>query len=433
MKNTLKQLTTLTLLGATALSAEIVDFGSAPEKWQNAKPNTELGQKVLGYAGEPALQGRLLYNQRLRFEYADLQGPRTSSNALTLRTRIGYETPKLYGMYLLGEFENTWAINYSDYQAFPGPGTKTIIPDPRNNELNQFFFGFKGWNSDFKGGRQVINLDNQRYVGAVAWRQNDQTFDAIRFQTEIIKDTWLSYAWDWRVNRIFGVYAPVANQERFNSNNHFINAHYEGVPYGKIATYFYYVDLDGSPINSSNTWGLYYAGKAKLSDSLTMPFRAEYALQFDNSASGAGVSYDLNYFHTVLGLNYEGYEAGFGFESLGGNGTRGFRTPLATLHKFNGWADVFLNTPANGLNDYYLYYKVKLPYKFGLGGAFHYFTSEDGGSNTYGKEADISLKRPITENLTALVKFAYYDGHGGPSVPLGSDVTKVWIQLDFKL
>ncbi|WP_309379910.1 alginate export family protein [Cerasicoccus frondis] len=432
MKNTLKQLTTLALLGVTTATADVIDFGEAPEKWENAKPNTELGQEILGYAGEPATQGRLLFNQRLRYEYADVQGPLSSSNALTLRTRIGYETPKLYGMYLLGEFENTWAINYSDYQAFPGPGTQTLIPDPRNNELNQLFFGFAGWNSDFKGGRQEINLDNQRYVGAVAWRQNEQTFDALRFQTEIIQDTWFSYAWDWRVNRIFGVYAPTANLERFHSNNHFFNVHYKGVPYGTLAAYFYYLDLDGAAAASGNTFGLYYDGKVELSDGLSMPFRAEYGFQTENSASGANSDFWLNYFHTVLGLNYEGYEAGFGFENLGGNGTRSFQTPLATLHKFNGWADVFLNTPAAGLQDFYIYYKAKLPYKFGLTGAVHYFTAES-ANNTYGKEFDIGLSRPITDNLTALVKFAYYDGHGGPSVPLGADVTKLWVQIDFKL
>ncbi len=424
------------MVSASLLPADIIDFGEAPAKWENAKPNTELGQEVLGYLGEPATQGRILFNQRLRYEYADFQGGLQSSNALTLRTRIGYETPKLYGMYLLGEYENTWAINYSDYQAFPSAtANKSLIPDPRNNELNQLFFGYEGWNSGFKVGRQEINLDNQRYVGAVAWRQNEQTFDAIRFETEIIKDTWLSYAWDWRVNRIFGVYAPVANQERFDANNHFVNVHYDGLPYGKLAAYFYYVDLDGAAAASGNTFGLYYTGKPKLTDELSMPFRAEYAFQTENQASVTGIDFFLNYWHMKLGLDYDGYEAGFGFESLGGNGTtRGFQTPLATLHKFNGWADRFLTTPNAGLRDFYLYYNAKLPYKVGLFGAFHYFTNED-NSNTLGKEIDIGLKRPITENLSAMVKFAYYDGHGGlsPTNPFGNDTTKVWVQLDFKL
>jgi hypothetical protein len=33
---------------------------------------------------------------------------------------------------------------------------------------------------------------------------------------------------------------------------------------------------------------------------------------------------------------------------------KGFTTPLATLHKFQGWADKFLTTPVNGLADLYV-------------------------------------------------------------------------------
>jgi len=39
--------------------------------------------------------------------------------------------------------------------------------------------------------------------------------------------------------------------------------------------------------------------------------------------------------------------------TFAGNGTVGFATPLATLHQFEGWADKFLTTPANGIKDLY--------------------------------------------------------------------------------
>ena len=81
MKHILKHLSALTLVSASLLPADIIDLGEAPAKWENAKPNTELGQEVLGYLGEPATQGRILFNQRLRYEYADFQGGLQSSNA----------------------------------------------------------------------------------------------------------------------------------------------------------------------------------------------------------------------------------------------------------------------------------------------------------------------------------------------------------------
>ncbi|MEO0794666.1 MAG: alginate export family protein [Verrucomicrobiota bacterium] len=437
-------ITALSMIGAASIAGgAFFDIGEAPPKWENAKPNTELGKDILGIAGEPALQGRLIYNQRLRYEFADQQNLE-QANAFTLRTRIGYETPKLYGMYFLGEFENTWAINYQDYRAFPQPqfpAAKTVIADPRNNQLNQLFFGFKAYNSEFKAGRQGINLDNQRFVGTVAWRQNDQTYDAIRFTTKIITDVWLSYVWDWQVNRIFGEYATVPNQRRFNSNNHFVNLHYTGIPWGTAGAYFYYVDLDGAAATSGSTAGLFFNGKVPLAEDWSLPFRAEYAFQTNNPGTSGGPNNDffLNYIHAKLGVNYTGkYEIGFGFESLGGNNTRAFQTPLATLHKFNGWNDVFLFTPVtatgSGLQDYYVYFKAGLPWKIGFFGAYHYFTAEN-TSRTYGQEIDVGLKRAITENVSVLTKFGYYDGHGGAAAAggLGFDRTKFWVQVDFKL
>ena len=40
------------------------------------------------------------------------------------------------------------------------------------------------------------------------------------------------------------------------------------------------------------------------------------------------------------------------------------QTPLATLHAFNGWADMFLTTPANGLQDLYFRASYTLPMDF---------------------------------------------------------------------
>ncbi len=61
---------------------------------------------------------------------------------------------------------------------------------------------------------------------------------------------------------------------------------------------------------------------------------------------------------------------------------KAFRTPLATLHVFNGWADKFLTTPAAGLDDRYLKFKVVL--------RLHNIESEDGVSN-FGDELDLRI------------------------------------------
>ncbi len=414
------------------------DFGTAPAAFAPAAKNTAWGQDVLQYiASAPLNQGRVILNQRLRYEGVS-QTAVNDSKALTLRTRIGYETPKWNGFYGLGEFENTWAINSGSYAPYPAPfnGGKAVIADPRNNELNQLYVGYSGFNTEVKFGRQDLNLDNQRFVGTVDWRQNDQTYDAISVSTKIVNDLALSYTWNWQVDRVYGEDAPLPTLRRFDSNNHFFNLHYTGLPkYGTLAGYVYYLDLDGAaaagqPL-SSTTYGLYFDGRYKFDSDWAAIYRLEYAVQADNHDSGPRSFFD-SYNNIILGGAYQKIEAGVGYEKLGGDGTRAFQTPLATLHAFNGWADQFLTTPATGLRDYSLWLRAPLPLALSLNTAAHYYTATNTDS-TYGREFDVALSRKFGENFTATVKLARYWGNGLPQTGVRADVTKVWFQLEFNL
>jgi hypothetical protein len=91
---------------------------------------------------------------------------------------------------------------------------------------------------------------------------------------------------------------------------------------------------------------------------------------------------------------------------------RAVQTPMATLHKFNGWADLFLTTPANGLTDMY----VGASYKFdrvkfvkGLNAAvtWHDYNS-DARSLHYGSEWNASIGYSVGP-AAILFKFADYD------------------------
>ena len=62
----------------------------------------------------------------------------------------------------------------------------------------------------------------------------------------------------------------------------------------------------------------------------------------------------------VAGGGYQQVGFRVGWERLSGSEREGqFQTPLATLHAFNGWADKFLSTPVNGIED--LYFRVRWP------------------------------------------------------------------------
>ena len=151
----------------------------------------------------------------------------------------------------------------------------------------------------------------------------------------------------------------------------------------------------------------------------------EYANQSD--AADNPTDYSESYFHAAASVATKGFTLGGGYELLGGNGAQSFKTPLATLHKYNGFADKFLATPGNGLKDLYF----KAGYKFSDGAIkglavtvfYHDFRAEEGGAK-YGSEIDWVVAKKLNKNLSLLFKGAHYsaDTHG-------TDTNKFWLQL----
>ena len=114
-----------------------------------------------------------------------------------------------------------------------------------------------------------------------------------------------------------------------------------------------------------------------------------------------------------------------GVEVLGGDATRTehrFQTPLATLHAFQGWADKFLTTPPQGVQDFY----VDLSgHRWGLDATvvWHDFRA-DAISQRYGDEWDSSVIRKFSRYFKLLLKAANYRSAG-----LGRDTRKLWVQF----
>ncbi|MEM7601587.1 MAG: hypothetical protein AAF357_09250, partial [Verrucomicrobiota bacterium] len=123
-----------------------------------------------------------------------------------------------------------------------------------------------------------------------------------------------------------------------------------------------------------------------------------------------------------------------GFEQLGSDNGRGFATPLATLHKFNGFADQFLNTPAGGLSDAYISMGTKLA-GINFVAAYHYFW-DDGFDASIGQEIDLVASKALTDNVTVLAKAALYDGMAGAAPgPAGfpaRDATRFIFEVNIK-
>jgi len=121
-----------------------------------------------------------------------------------------------------------------------------------------------------------------------------------------------------------------------------------------------------------------------------------------------------------------------GIESLGSdNGDYGFATPLATLHKFNGWADTFLNTPTQGLDDTYVSLNGKaFDGKWLV--AYHSFDANEqsNGVDDLGSELNVQYVKPINKQYAVGVKYADYSA--GDTAANKVDTQKLWVWMSAK-
>lgn len=360
--------------------------------------------------------GEVDLNFRLRYEDVSWEGLE-NADALTLRSRLTYTSGSLNGFGLKLEMDDVSALDDVDYRtagndtAFPGT---VIIPDPESTEVNQAFVSYTAGVTSVKLGRQRILLDNQRYVGGVGWRQNEQTYDALSVTGKPLADTDVFYAYVDNVNRIFGEQNPIGDHRQ---NTHLLNAKYNGLSAGSLTGYAYLIDNESAPALSSDTFGARWLGKVNEQLSYTL----EYASQRD--AGDNPVSYSADYWLAEAAGSLGAVNLKLGYEVLGSDdGIAGFATPLATLHAFQGWTDRFLNTPANGIND--LYASVG----GSLGGVnltlVYHDLSADEGSMSYGQEFGFSAAKKIGA-FNLLLKYADYQADD-----FGSDTRKLWLMAE---
>jgi len=379
-------------------------------------------------------------NFRYRYEFVDQDdNGRDTANASTLRTRLVFRTAKWNDFDVTINMDDVHTIIANDFDSTRnGKDQYEIVADPKGTELNIAALTYTGLqNTTIVGGRQRIKRGNDRFIGNVGWRQNEQTYDALsgEFKNENFQ---VFYAYVDSVNRIFGPEDDVAPpfNAGFGSDSHLFDAAYTLNKAFSVKGYAYLLDLDtktGDPATefnaSSQTIGARISGAPQIGDDFTVTYVAEYAQQEDYADSA--LDYDADYIRTELGLKWNWLGLNVGYELLEGDEDAGvaFQTPLATLHGHNGWADKFLSTPAGGLEDTFIEASAKVS-KGTLKLVFHDFSS-DVGSVDYGQEIDFLAKWPLGDHYSILGKLAFYDADkNAPSGKgLDQDTTKAWLMF----
>ena len=368
-----------------------------------------------------------------------------------------------------------------------------VIPDNEFGEVNELFLGWRSGSgscanspgfcdgkTSFKLGRQTIIYDNHRWVGDVIWRNNNVSMNAFRFDNSSIKNLGISYSYVKKVKRLFGENS-IFNEWKFDEG-HLINLTYTFPEFGKLTAYGYLLDFNDNPrtpfpegngiappfitgnVFDSDTWGARFVGRHEIGN-FDLQTEFEWANQDPKDDAGdnpAGVSVadfdDNDYMNIELGLNWGGtrvdnvgflpvgspsYQIRVGYEVLEGNGVNALQTPLATVHAFNGWADVFVAapggsaTPVGGLEDKSITFQVLGLFGDVIGknkivAAYHDYEAEDSGTvgDDYGDEINLLWGKPNIfgkKNLLGAIKYADYDADD-----FGVDTTKWWLLLQYR-
>ncbi len=404
-------------LSSAILSALMLQPAAADTAYEFAKPIEnafKLGQ-------DDAKYGQVKLNLRYRYELADVaNNGKETAHANTLRMRLGYLTPKFHGLQGFVEYEGNLAMQ-QDYRVpkgnWSGNPNRDVVADPQQNELNQLWLSYKAFNTEIKGGRQRIKLDDDRFIGNVGWRQMEQTYDAAVITNQSIENLTLKVGYIGRAQNIFSV------QDDMELPFYHIN--YKFKTLASFTSYGYWLADRQIPTKSTQTLGFTIKGSPKINKDIKVHYRGEYSYQ-SNHANNPN-NFDLNRYHLMLGATVKGITLKAAIEELGSNGAQSFQTPLGTNHAFQGWADLFLTTPKNGVRDVNATLVTKV-IGTKLMFVYHNFQSPVGNIN-YGNEYDFLVTKKFGKHYSLLAKYAYYDADENNGDPAhNKNVHKFWLQ-----
>jgi len=364
----------------------------------------------------------------LRYRFEDLHEDAFDEDGLasTLRTVLSYRSGAFHGLDLKLVFQNVTDIGLADDHNNVGAGDSSngvtdrpTIADPALTDVYQAWAGYHGLpDTDLLLGRQAIALGDERYVGPVGWRQNHQSFDAFRVDQRSIPRTRITYAYVQEVNTVTGAHQGMSTN--------LVDVEVRVAKAGRVTPYYYRLDYDDSAqaALSTETLGARWQNEWKPGGAWSFPYLVELATQRDVGSNPNDVHADYGRIELTAARKRWWLRAGY--EVLGGSVADGrFTTPLATLHKFNGWADKFGNTPDNGLRDLSVAAGGRWdPFDAQL--ILHDFRSDSAGLD-YGTELDGQFRYTAPWKQVFALELALYDAQD-----YSTDTRKLWLWTSYR-
>ena len=374
------------------------------------------------YGNKGAVKADLNYRLENVDEDKGTGNPKTA-NANTARLRLGLLSPTVYDFQAFGEYEGNYAMQEDFNSSVNGRSQYSKIVDPDRSELNQFWLSYKGIADTLvKVGRQRIKFDDDRFIGNVGWRQMEQTYDSVL----ITHNNQTLFGLTVNAAYLDHVQTPAGLTDTLNAP--LLNLNYKINDWGNLIGYGYWLDYreKANYAKSSQSYGLRFDGKSpQFFDRLNFLYTAEWSNQSNYADNPNHYQADrLNFMGGASAFNLTLQGA---MEQLNGYGNnKSFQTPLGTNHAFQGWADLFLTTPANGIRDVFATASYKLLNdSMVVTGVYHDFY-DDTGKTDYGSEWDFSIMKKFGKHYSLLAKYANFNSQNASF----TDTQKIWLQAN---
>ena len=320
-----------------------------------------------------------------------------------------------------------YAFNEDHYNSVTVTRHTSPIPDPDGFNLTQGLIQYDSnnfWQASI--GRQMVSFDNERFIGSVEFWQTPQNFDAVTLQYNNQENLDIQYVYSNKVHRIFGQDStlnlpaddvrfglieqrPVNELGQHRLDSHFLNIAFNTENNLSIVGYHYYIYNHDQAWFSTKTTGLRVSDEFK-PGKIKYRYTAEFALQ--NEIKNNPANYQTWYSLFEVGIQYKSHRLDISQETLSQDDFNGFKTPLATNHKFQGWADAFAGYGVQaGIRDQYLTYrgrKSKLNWRI----VYHNFDNYNNSENI-GTELDIELGYRFTRQWQLKLIYADYRSKKG--------------------
>ena len=394
--------------GAPCTKCKVKMLGMKSEKMSGKKAC--CAKKVVKCKKMKKMHKKSYIKMRNRVEFVD--GTSSGSAATTRFVLGGSHYIKDVGVKLVAEAMNVvLSVNDSD--------GNSLIADTESSRFTKLYVQKSFGDVNVIFGDRPINLGNQRFVGSVNWRQMPQTFGALSAETDINENAHVYGAVLFKRNGV-----TQATTKEYNTGSLLLNGTYKVSDSLNLEAYGYLIE------DTHNTLGIKGKGSVSIGMENPVSYEVEVAVQADPSITTDAYSGDVStkYYRVEAESKLKSVSFGLGFESFGDkdSGTTGFSTPLATLHKFNGWSDVMASRAAtgdaNGFSD--LFVSVGLNDVIGMPSlSYHVFNSVTNDIE-YGSEIDFSVSKKVSDRLTLSAKAAIFSA--GDASPL-SDTNKFWI------